>query len=196
MSTQITPELAAKLRQGFKTLNKFMLWMWRLGLGSWFNLWPEGFGQIMVMTHTGRVTGYKHRTPVNFAILEGNVYCIAGFGKVADWYRNIVADPQVEIWLPEGWWKGIAEDVSDASNRLEIMRAVVIASGFAGPLFGIDPKALDDAALDRATQSYKVMRIQRVEACTGPGGPGDLAWFWQVATLVLLLLVTFKRRRK
>ena len=28
-----------------------------------------------------------------YAILDGSVYCIAGFGAQTQWYRNIVADP-------------------------------------------------------------------------------------------------------
>ena len=196
MSTKIDPQLANKLRQGFKYVNKFMLLMWRLGMGPWFNIWPEGWGQIMVITHTGRKTGVKHRTPVNFAILDGDIYCIVGFGKTADWYRNMLLNPEVETWLPDGWWVGVAEDVSESENRPEIMRAVVIASGFAGPMFGVDPKVLDDEALARITQSYKIVRIRRVGALTGRGGPGDLAWVWQIATMLLLPIVIFRRKRR
>ena len=170
--------------------------MWRLGMGPWFNIWPEGWGQIMVITNKGRKTGIKYRTPVNFAVIDGDVYCIAGFGKIADWYRNILADPEVELWLPDGWWMGMAEDVSETSNRPEIMRAVVTASGFAGPLFGVDPKKLDAQDLDRVTKPYKVVRIRRVGALTGPGGPGDYAWIWQVATMVLLPIAIFKKKRR
>lgn len=195
MSTQINPEMAEKLRQGFKYFNKFMLSLWRLGFGPWFNLWPEGWGQIMVITHTGRKSGIRYRTPVNYALLDGEVYCIAGFGQVADWYRNLVVNPNVEVWLPDGWWQGVAEDVSASENRSQIMRAVVMASGFAGPLFGVDPRSLDDLALMKATQSYKVVHIQRQAACTGSGGPGELAWIWQLTTLVLLSLVLLRGKR-
>lgn len=195
MSTQINPELAEKLRQGFKYFNKFMLSLWRLGFGRWFNLWPEGWGQIMVITHTGRKSGIQYRTPVNYALLDGEIYCIAGFGRVSDWYRNIVTDPEVEVWLPDGWWQGIAEDVSASENRPQIIRAVVMASGFAGPLFGLDPRRLDDLALMKATQSYKVIRIHRRAARTGSGGPGELAWIWQLTTLVLLSLVLLRGKR-
>ena len=194
MSTQMDAELAAKYSQMFKHFNKFMFTMWRLGLGPLFKLWPEGWGQIMVLTHTGRVSAKTYHTPVNYAILNDQVYCIAGFGKTADWYRNSCAHPGVEIWLPDGWWAGSAEDVSAAANRPEIMRAVTIASGFAGPLFGVDPKKLDDEALAEATKSYKVIRIRREAARTGPGGPGDLSWIWQLTTMVLALIL-FTRRK-
>lgn len=196
MSTKIDPKLAAKLRQGFRYLNKFMVWMWRLGFGPWFNVWPEGWGQIMVITHTGRKSGIKYRTPVNYAVLDGDIYCIAGFGRIADWYRNLLATPEIELWLPDGWWNGVAKDISEVENRSQIMRAVVTASGFAGPLFGVDPKKLDEKSLDRITRNYRVICIRRTEPRTGPGGPGDLSWVWQIATLVLLSIVIFRKKRK
>jgi len=198
MSKKIDPDLERKIRFGFKLFNKFMVFLWRLGMGPWFGLWPEGWGQIMVITHTGRKTGEKYKTPVNYAILEVDIYCIAGFGKIADWYRNLLTKPEAEIWLPGGWWKVIAEDVSDVNNRPEIMRAVVKASGFAGPMFGVDPKKLDDNELTRATRSYKIIRLTRVSAMTGEGGPGDLALTWQITTFLLIPLLFIKRfkRRK
>ncbi len=196
MARKIDAKMAEKLRQSFKSFNKFMLLLWRLGMGRWFGLWPEGWGQIMVITHTGRVTGKRYRTPVNFAIVDGEVYCTAGFGKIADWYQNILANPDVEIWLPQGWWLGKALEISDYENHLEIMRAVIEASGFAGPMFGVDVNTLDDEALAEVTSSYRLIHIRRELACTGPGGPGDLAWIWQVATFVLLPMVFLRRKSK
>lgn len=37
----ITPEMENRLRQGFKALNRWMLLLWRLGLGNWLNAWPK-----------------------------------------------------------------------------------------------------------------------------------------------------------
>ena len=85
-----------KMQQGFKQFNKFMLLMWRLGLGPWINAWPEGIGRIMVITPTGRKSGLKRQTPINYAIVDGEVFCMAGFGKTSDWYRNVKANPGVE----------------------------------------------------------------------------------------------------
>ena len=102
----------------------------------------------------------------------------------------------MEVWLPDSWWTGTAEDVSGVENRAEIMRAVIYASGFAGSMAGLDAKNMDDQVLLEATQSYKVVRIQLENPRTGLGGPGELAWVWQVATFVLLPMVIFRRRRK
>src|SRR3990172_8866162 len=145
-----------------------MLTLWRLGLGGWFNVWPEVSGRIMVITHTGRKTGARRRTPVNYAVVDGEVYCVAGFGGNSDWYRNIVAHPEVEVWLPDGWWAGAAEEVTDAAARLPLMRQVLIGSGFAAYVAGLDPIHMTDEELDRATARYPLMHIRRTEARTGP----------------------------
>ena len=192
---KISPEAEQKLRQGFKYLNQFMMLMWRLGLGAWLNAWPDVGGRIMVLVHTGRKTGLTRYTPVNYVIIDDAVYCTAGFGRVAHWYRNVKANPEVEIWLPDGWWAGVAEDISDSKERLPILRQVLIASGFAARSVGINPLAMTDEALDADTDTYRLLRIQRTSPCTGPGGPGDLAWIWPLIALILLPMVLFRRKK-
>lgn len=172
-----------------------MLLLWRLGLGSWLNAWPEVGGRIMVITHTGRKSGLRRQTPVNYAIVDGEIYCVAGFGQISDWYRNLLAQPQVEVWLPEGWWMGRADDISDHPERLHLVRQVLVASGFAARAAGVDPVGMADEELSKVTADYRLVRIRRSEARTGPGGPGDLAWVWPLATLLLLPLA-LRRRRK
>lgn len=194
--TATNPELEEGLRQGFKYLNRFMLFMWRAGLGRWINAWPEGIGRIMVLTTTGRKSGLRRRTPVNYAIVEDEVYCTAGFGQVSDWYRNLRANPRVEVWLPDGWWEGEAEEVTDLTQRLPLLREVLIASAFAGRAAGIDAQNMTGAELDELTRDYKLIHIRRGLARTGPDGPGDLAWVWPAATMVLALLLLMRPRRR
>jgi deazaflavin-dependent oxidoreductase (nitroreductase family) len=191
----ISPSTEMKLQGVFKQFNKGMLLIWRLGLGQWLNAWPQVGGRILVITHTGRVTGSVRRTPLNFAIVDGEIYVTAGFGSRSDWYRNLKANPQVQVWLPHGWWAGIAEEVTDPTQRLPLLRQVLIGSGIVAPLFGIRPKTMTDELLNQVTQDYRLIRIRRRQACTGPGGPGELAWIWPLATLILLPLA-FRRRKR
>jgi deazaflavin-dependent oxidoreductase (nitroreductase family) len=195
MTTDITTT-EQNLRQAFKYINRFMLFMWRLGLGPWVNFWPPVVGRIMVITHTGRKSGLRRRSPVNYTLIDNEIYCTAAYGSAADWYRNILHNPQIEVWLPDGWWAGEAEDISDTQDRLAILRQILFASGFAGRLAGIDPVNISDEELDAITTKYRLIHIKRRAACTGPGGPGDLAWVWPLATMILLPLALRRRRRR
>ena len=192
----VDPRLEEQLRQGFKYFNRFMLWMWRLGLGPILNMGPAIAGRYMVITHTGRKSGLKRRTPVNYAVVDDEVYCTAGFGSVSDWYRNLIANPQVEVWLPDGWYAGIAEEVTQPEARLPLLRAVLIGSGFPALAAGVDPAKMTDEELDAVTKEYRLIHIRRVAARTGKDGPGDLAWVWPLAVLILLPLVLFRPKRR
>ncbi|MEN4012967.1 MAG: nitroreductase family deazaflavin-dependent oxidoreductase [Chloroflexota bacterium] len=195
MKEPLSKELSERLRRYFKEGNRFMVELWRLGLGKLVNLSPKYGGQIMVLEHTGRKSGKRYRTPVNYAVVNDEIYCTAGFGQISDWYRNILANPQVEVWLPDSWWAGIAEEVLDPKLRKPILRQVLIASGFAAKLFGVDPRKLSDEELDKLTHDYRVIRVRRTIARTGSGGPGELAWIWPLTTFFLLFVLLTRRRR-
>lgn len=194
--THMLSQREQALRRMFKTANRFMVYLFRLGLGGWGN--SPRTSQVMVLVHRGRKSGLHRRTPVNFAVVDGDIYCTAAFGTAADWYQNIVAEPKVEMWLPDAWYAGVAEEVApDDLRRDELIRQVLIASGFAAPLFaGMNPKTASEEELVELSANYRLIRIRRTEARTGPGGPGDLAWVWPVATFALLGLLLLQPRRK
>jgi deazaflavin-dependent oxidoreductase (nitroreductase family) len=192
----IDPRVEEQLRQGFKYINRFMLLMWQLGLGPILNMGPAMAGRYMVIIHTGRKSGLKRRTPVNYAVVDDEVYCTAGFGSMSDWYRNIIANPQVEVWLPDGWWAGIAEEVTHPEARLPLLRDVLIGGGFAALAAGVDPNKMTDEELDAVTKEYRLIHIRRVAARTGKDGPGDLVWVWPIVTTVLLALLMIRPKRR
>jgi deazaflavin-dependent oxidoreductase (nitroreductase family) len=128
------------LRKGFRQLNKFMVLMYRTGLGRSLNAWPAVGGRILVIRHTGRTSGLARFTPVNFAMVDGEIYCMAGFGAVSDWHRNLMVQPEAEVWLPDGWYQVHADDVSDAAlarttqtYRLMRLRPGEARTGAGGP---------------------------------------------------------------
>lgn len=182
------------LRQGFRYLNMFMLLMFRLGLGWMINIWPPVIGRIMVIRHIGRKSGQARYTPVNYAMVDGEIYCTSGFGSGSDWYRNLVKQPDAEIWLPDGWYAVRAEDANADPRRLALMRAVLMGAGFASFAAGIDPYTISDEKLAGVTESYRLVHLQRVAARTGTGGPGEWAWVWPLLTFALLMGRRGKRR--
>ncbi len=189
--TTISPQAEKKLRHTFRTLNRFMLLMWRLGLARFINIWPDVGGRIMVIQHIGRKTGKVRQTPVNYAEIEGEIYCTAGFGSISHWYRNLLANPEVEIWLPNGRFHAHAQDITDDPNALPLLRQVLISSGFAAPAVGVYPKTMSDEELAIVTEKYRLIRFTRQQPAAGRA---DLLWVWPVLAGLLLGLVWFKRR--
>lgn len=177
----------------FRVLNFFQIFMWRMGMGRWMSMFPSTTGTYLVLTHFGRKSGKKYRTPVNFSHHEGDIYITAGFGSVSDWYQNIMANPQVEVWLPDGWYVATASDVKLDQETLPILRKVLVNSGFAAPMMGIHPNRLSDDELLELCKEYRMVRIQRSAPRTGNDGPGDLVWLWPV---LLFLLLTRKKRKR
>ena len=159
-TTKATPQQLNSLRKFFHAMNRFMVFMWKIGMGKMINFWPAVVGRIMVIKHRGRKSGKEYLTPVNYAIVDGEIYCMAGFGTMSDWYRNMMVNPRVELWLPEGKRIACAEDVSDSPKRLFLLRQVIIASGFAGPTFGIDPKKVNDEQLDSVSKGYRLVHFK------------------------------------
>lgn len=173
-----------------------MVLLWRLGLQRCGMANPYS-GYIMVLTHTGRRSGLRRRTPLNFAEVGGDIYCVAGYGADSDWYRNLRATPGVELWLPDGsWWAAEADDVTalPADERLPLVRQVLVNSGFAAYLAGLNPRTMSDEALAKAAADYQLVRIRRTERLSGPGGPSDLAWVWVPLVVVVALGVAAVRR--
>ncbi len=184
------------LRRMFKYFNVFMVFMWKIGLAKFLNFWPKVLGKYIVITHFGRNTGKKYQTPVNYCEIDGDIYCSAGFGVESDWYKNLQHNPNIEIWTKDGWWHTRAEDISNHPHRITIMRNVLVASGFAAYLFGFNLSRMDDEVLDDATKDYCLLRLDRVSAQTGPDGPGEYSWVWQVISFVLFFLLIARKKDK
>jgi deazaflavin-dependent oxidoreductase (nitroreductase family) len=163
------------LRRLFWYLNRFfMVPVFRLGLGSLVGS-PLG-GYIMVLKTTGAKTGKTRYTPLNYAILDGRVYCIAGWGTVAQWYRNLRVRPEVELLLPGGAAVGVAEEVTDPDESLRAIRQVLRNAGFVGFVAGLNPFTTTDEELRERTHDTIVIRIRPTGIGAGAADPGG--WFW------------------
>lgn len=184
----------AQTRRFFRALNRFMLLMWRLGLGPF--LQSPYWGYIMVLITTGHKSGLRRLAPVNYDREGDVVTCLPGFGARTHWYRNLMADPHCEVWLPDGWWSGTAEDITDPEERLAVLRRTLIRAGFVTWLVeGLDPARVSDEKLRELGARYdRMIRIRLTGRRTGPGGPGDLAWVWPLILVVWLVLRRLRGR--
>ena len=68
----------------------------------------------------GRRSGRPHEIEIWFGVVDNTMYLISGNGPTADWYRNAVANPAVEVKLEGEWHPGTARAVSDADERRRV----------------------------------------------------------------------------
>lgn len=186
------PRVMHRLREQFRTLNRAMVVMWRLGFGPMFGWFPRTAGRILVLHHVGRRTGSSFRSPVNFAEAKGSLFCVAAFGTRSDWYKNLMATPVVEAWLPDARWMVEVLDANDRSDRLELVREVLLSSGFAAPAFGLSPTRMSDRQLAEATLDYRLLEIVQKERLQGSAA--DFRWVWAAACAFLVVGRVMRRR--
>lgn len=155
-----------------------------LGIGPFFGnpIW----GYMMVLKTTGRKSGKTRYSPVNYAILNGDIYCMAGWGQIADWYRNLMSNPNIEMILPGRALAGIAEEVIIVTERITALRKVLKAAGLAGFLLGVNPYTASDEKLIEKTKGIPLIRIKPRGIGSGASDPGG--WLWIPVATVLILL--------
>jgi deazaflavin-dependent oxidoreductase (nitroreductase family) len=178
-------------RRTFVLFNKlFMVPMFRLGFGPVVGNRLSGY--VMVLRTIGRKSGKIRYSPVNYAIYRGNVYCMAGFGHVSDWYRNIQATREVEALLPGAAIYGRVEVVDDPGERKLILRMILKNAGFAGFFEGFNPFTVSDEELLQKTAGLPLLRIHPIGLGNGPSDPGGWVRVWSgLSVLALIALIVF-----
>jgi deazaflavin-dependent oxidoreductase (nitroreductase family) len=175
------------IRRLFSYFNRFfMVPMFRLGLGPYIGNPFSGY--VMVLKTIGRKTGKVRYAPVNYTIQNGSIYCLSGFGQVSHWYRNLRAQPQVEIILPGGTIIGEVEEVTDAEESLRAMRQILRSAGFAGFFEGFNPFTVSDEVLRAKLGGLPVIRIRPTGVGSGPSDGGGWLWLLGLGLTVVALL--------
>jgi deazaflavin-dependent oxidoreductase (nitroreductase family) len=76
---------------------------------------------ILLLTHTGRKSGNRYITPLQYEKINGSYYVGVGRGAQADWFRNIQADPHVHIQVGRGTFDCVAESVTEPERVADFL---------------------------------------------------------------------------
>lgn len=68
---------------------------------------------ILLLTTTGRKSGFPRTTPLQYEEVDGCFYIGSARGTEADWFRNILSNPHVEVQVKNRRFQAIAEPVTD-----------------------------------------------------------------------------------
>jgi deazaflavin-dependent oxidoreductase (nitroreductase family) len=76
---------------------------------------------ILLLTHTGRKSGTRYVTPLQYEKIDG-AYCVgAGRGLKADWFRNILADPHTHVQVGRCEFDCVAEPITDPERAADFL---------------------------------------------------------------------------
>lgn len=68
---------------------------------------------VLLLTTTGRKSGLPRTTPLQYEEVDGAYLVASARGAQADWYRNLLANPQVEVQVKGRSFKAAAQPVTD-----------------------------------------------------------------------------------
>ncbi|MBI5294062.1 MAG: nitroreductase family deazaflavin-dependent oxidoreductase [Chloroflexi bacterium] len=98
-----------------KHIQKIHRVLYALGLG------PLIGGFILLLTTTGRKSGLPRVTPLQYEKIGAEYYLGAARGLNADWVRNLLAEPQVELRVGARRVRGQAEVVTDPGRFADFL---------------------------------------------------------------------------
>jgi deazaflavin-dependent oxidoreductase (nitroreductase family) len=183
------------LRRLFRLLNRSLtLPAFRLGLAHL--LVNPAVGYILVLKTTGRRSGQARYAPVNYAIMEGSVYCVAGWGRRTHWFANLLVDPRVELRLPGGTLIGRAEEVTDPAEARRAIVRIARNAGLGLIFDRLNPLTATDADVLARNGWMPVVRIRPTGLVGGAHDPGGRGWLLPTGLALLWLLRRAGGRRR
>jgi deazaflavin-dependent oxidoreductase (nitroreductase family) len=184
-------------RRALKALNRwFMIPAHRAGLGAWLGS-PIG-GYMLLLRVRGRKSGLMRETPLNYLVAEGAVWIVAGFGPRTEWYRNLLADPRVEVWMPGRRLAGRATEVRTPKVRARILPPLLRITGLPSFLGGVNPWRSTDEQILAALDFVPLIRIDPEGGWLDAGAddPGGRAWVWRQAVVFGLSIAAARAVRR
>ncbi len=76
---------------------------------------------ILLWTTTGRKTGLPRVTPLQYEEENGVFYVASARGTQADWFRNLAADPHVQVQVKARRWRGLAQPITDRGRIADFL---------------------------------------------------------------------------
>ncbi len=188
----------APMRQGFKYLNRYVTGpALRTGFGPL--LATPATGSMLLLRTVGRKSGLVRETPLGYALIDGRIVVIAGYGRRADWFRNALAHPQVEVVLPGARLRGLAKEITDPDERLAAFCTAIEAMSVVGYLTVGDLGEASPERLEEMAEAFPALAITPTAVLPGPFDPGGVGTRWVTAVgvvgpLALAWLIRRSRR--
>jgi deazaflavin-dependent oxidoreductase (nitroreductase family) len=153
-------------------------------------------GYLLLLRTRGHRSGRVREVPLGYVVLDGAVYCCAGFGLRTAWYQNVLADERVEVVLPGRSFVGRATPVTDPVEWLRAYRALMASLGLVSRSVLGDLRTTDDATLRATHRAIPLVRVTPTAVLAGSLDPGGRSWIGALAMWLMLLRVVLRRGRR
>lgn len=77
---------------------------------------------VLLLTTRGRKTGRLHTVGLQYELIAGDYWVGAADGVKADWYRNILNNPLVEVQVGSRIFKAHARVISDPEQITDFLQ--------------------------------------------------------------------------
>ena len=167
-------------RDAFRRFQRTPLLLWRLGLGRLIGRW------LMVLTTMGRKSGLTRHNMVSYYKVGGRKYAYSGFGPLADWFRNLEAQPRVTIQTADGTESALARRVTEPGELLQVLRAIRAAYPGAAAMLKQNwgDRPLTDEAIATDAYRFYLVAFDATGEPTAPPLDEDLRWALPVVVMV------------
>jgi deazaflavin-dependent oxidoreductase (nitroreductase family) len=136
--------------------------LYALGLG------PLIGGFVLLLTTKGRKSGKRRVVPLQYEEDQGVFYIGSARGTDADWFRNILANPEVELQIGSRHYRGLAHPITDAASiadflelrlkhRPRMMKAMLRLEGLTGK-----PSRAELEALGERTAAIAIRSLEQL----------------------------------
>ena len=192
--------LSRTSRTAFRYANRYaMVPFHRAGLAAW--LGNPLTGWQLLLTTTGRRSGLRRPTPLGYLVADGAAWVLAGYGPSTLWYRNLVANPEVEVLLPARPPFGAhATDTLDPGVRARIIPQLIRSMALPGTAIGDLPWRASDERILELTAWVPLVRLAPADGSAlvaGPDDPGGLGWTWRtIAVTIAIAWRAIRGRRR
>ena len=190
--------LSRASRTAFHYANRCaMVPLHRSGLAAWMGNPLTGWQ--LLLTTTGRTSGLRRPTPLGYLVADGAAWVLAGYGPSTLWYRNLVADPRVEVLLPaRPPFAAHATDIVDPALRGRIIPPLVRSMALPGTAIGDLPWRAPDERILELTAWVPLVRLAPEDGSllvAGPDDPGGLGWAWRALAVTFATVVACRALR-
>jgi deazaflavin-dependent oxidoreductase (nitroreductase family) len=152
------PQFKKNFHDRLQSANRFMAFFYKIRLLPLFGMGK----QVMLLTTKGRSSQKWRDFPIGYYLIDGVVCVFSGWGKSANWYKNIIVNPK-DVYLQIGFRRfHVVPRVVEGDEELQktFERFIICCPKGAQQLIGWDPQRDSLETADFSMMIEKVMVVK------------------------------------